>query len=141
MENINLKSKLECPVTMTDVQSLENVIKKKIPKQLKDFYNYYGCGLISERNTVTNNLLHPLEIIDFINHENDFEFVEDSEIYDDLINIQIPLIDIGDGSYLTIGISDKNNGMILSYETIITKSFNEFINSVIEKPNFYSFIE
>lgn len=141
MEKINLKNKLECSVSTDSIEKLEATIGKTIPIELKQFYNKYGCGLIIKRNNVSNYLLHPLEVIDFINHENDFEFIEDSDIYDDLISKQIPIIDIGDGTYLTIIISDKNNGAIMSYETIITKSFNEFINKVLKQPNFYSFIE
>lgn len=141
LRNLNFNHKLQYPVNVVDIEKLEQVLQIQLPDELRCFYLHYGSGIINQDSCVANLLLHPLLVIDFINHENDFEYVEDSEIYDDNMDRQIPIIDIGDGSYLTIGIVGSVRGKVMSYDTVIANSFFEFMNNLMINPTFYALID
>lgn len=145
MIQLNFNKVLSNSVTKSDIDSLEQVIGSALPDDLKLFYLKYGCGVVfgddPSKLDYINTLMHPLDIIDFIRHQDFFEFLEDLDLYDADMYKQVPFFDIGEGTFLAFGIDNSNFGKILKFDTVVADSFNEFMNKLLVKPNFYFFVE
>ena len=136
---------LDDVVTLSDIRLLEEEINHHIPDDLKLFYLKYGCGVVfgddPSKLDYINTLMHPLDIIDFIRHQDFFEFLEDLDLYDADMYKQVQFCDIGEGTFLAFGIDNSNFGKILKFDTVVADSFNEFMNKLLVKPDFYFFVE
>lgn len=72
------------PVSLEEIEEVEETLDLKIPKELKDFFLNVGYGFIKGSKYNINRIMDPYSIRDFRLKQNDYEFFPDIEVYDEL---------------------------------------------------------
>jgi hypothetical protein len=129
-------------VKSDDLINFKDSIKKNIPDEIFDFYTEVGFGFVwcDNEKDMINRILSPLEILDFYNREDIYEFDEDRvDEYIDLEN-ELVFMEISELSFLTLDISNENeNGEcpVLYEGEKIANSLLDFLIKMEEKENYY----
>lgn len=125
-------------VRNSEIDTLENELHLKIPKELKEFYLFNGYGFLRGNNI--NRFMDPLSIIDFRLRRNDYDcFKENVEMemlkeyeFDKLVFFEADAF-----TYISIGFSNENEGRIYYYDIEIADSLSEFLLRMKNDENYY----
>lgn len=64
------------PVSLEEIEEVEETLDLKIPKELKDFFLNVGYGFIKGSKYNINRIMDPYSIRDFRLKQNDYEFFQ-----------------------------------------------------------------
>ena len=102
----------------------------KIPDELKKFWISDGYGFINQDDNHFNRLLSPSEIIDFINRNDIYEWVPDSEFYDSIKDRGFAIMEYSEYIYFWIGTAPDILGKVFYFDSEICSSFNDLIKKL-----------
>lgn len=115
------------------IRDAEKRMGFRFPKSLETFYREIGYGFIKGSPNFINRIMAPEDIADFVCDSEEYEFV-DKSIYDE---DELVFMHLSDEDFLTIEYKDGNGEVIKYFGDIIAYSFEEFLEKILEKPNYY----
>lgn len=125
-------------VTNSEIDTLENGLHLKLPKELKEFYHINGYGFLRGNNT--NRVMDPLSVIDFRLRRNDYDYFNDNvemEMFKEYEVDKLVFFEADAFTYISIGISNENEGKIYYYDIKIADSLSEFLLRMKNDENYY----
>lgn len=120
-------------VTEEEIELAEARMKIKFPNSIKNFYREIGYGFLGRNRYYINRIMAPDDIADYVCGNDVYEYVDKSIYNED----ELVFMHIGDEDFLTLKYSGKFEGEILYFGEKIADSFEEFINKMLDKPNYY----
>ncbi len=105
----------------------------RLPSSIRDFYCEAGYGFIKTDVNFYNRIMAPGEIADFMCDSEEYGYV-DKSIYDE---DEVPFMQIAYEDFLTIEYKNGEEGAIKYFGEIIAESFSEFLDKMMESPNYY----
>lgn len=120
-------------VTSEEIKNAEERMGFLFPESLKAFYCEVGYGFIKTSPNFINRIMSPSDIADFICESEEYEYVDKSIYNED----ELVFMHIADEDFLTIEYKDNMEGAIKYFGEKIANSFIEFLEKMIEAPNYY----
>ncbi len=120
-------------VTSEEIEKAEERMGFLFPKSLKAFYCEVGYGFVKTSPNFINRIMSPSDIADFICDDEQYEYI-DKSLYDEY---EIVFMHISDEDFLTIEYKDNKEGAIKYFGVRIADSLIEFLEKMIEVPNYY----
>ena len=132
----------DLPISKEDLLQFEEILGKKLPKSMMDFYLKYNGGQPQVRGVHDNHLLFPFNSFDSLEEmRKSFTWFDDEAVPEgfratDLLHFAY---DPGSGNY-ALSLREEDNGMVYFY-VLEEKaeiygqwaSFEEFLNSFVEE--------
>lgn len=125
------------PVNSETVKEVENKLGIKLPIELVTFYSEVGYGFIESKKGNINRLMDPESIYEFYDKSGQFDERIDLEDFDDLTNKSIVFFEVSDSLFLSIGVSDENNGVIFYLGKKIANNLEEFIRKQTNDEDYF----
>lgn len=125
-------------VTNSEIDTLENELHLKLPKELNEFYLFKGYGFLRGNNI--NRFMDPLSIIDFRLRRNDYDCFKENvemEMFKEYEVDKLVFFETDAYTYISIGISNENKGKIYYYDIEIADSLSEFLLRMENDENYY----
>lgn len=126
-------------VSEEEIAEAERMLSTHFPDELRQFYRNVGYGYLGNDDPdFLDQLMHPIEIaklklgLDFYGNmfEEDLEYYTSDEVF--------PFFDLGgEADYLVIQMEGEGRGNVLYFGTSIASSFNEFVEKMCEKTNYF----
>lgn len=120
-------------VTEEEIKQAEERMKFKFPNSIKIFYEEIGYGFLGKNANYINRIMAPDDIADYVCGNDIYEYVDKSIYNED----ELVFMHIADEDFLTIKYSGESEGEVLYFGEKIADSFEEFINKMFNKPNYY----
>lgn len=120
-------------VTEEEIEHAEERMKFKFPNGIKIFYKEIGYGFLGRNANYINRIMAPDDIADYVCGSDIYEYVEKYIYSED----ELVFMHIADEDFLTIKYSGELEGEILYFGEKVADSFEEFINKMFNKPNYY----
>ena len=117
-----------------DVQDELGII---LPKELKAFYREVGYGFIYSKAYNFNRIMSPKSLCDFRFRKGQFSDSSELEAYEEYERDKLVFFEISEGSYLSIGFSQRNNGEVFYGQSKIAGSLTEFLENYQEDENYF----
>lgn len=120
-----------------EVAYVENELGIQLPQDLRRFYNEIGYGFVcTNYDNLFNRLLSPIEIYDFYKGINEYE--NDERRGDcSLERNAIAFYEVSEDVFLTVKSDEQNQANIYYFDELVAESLMEFIDKMLEKPNYY----
>lgn len=127
------------PVTESEIEEVEKILKLKIPNELVNLYLQVGYGFIKGSEFNINRVMDPYSVRDFRLRMNDFEFYPDIEIYDEFEKNKLIFFEGSESALMSIELNDNNNNdnPIYYYDIQIATSLTEFLMRIEENDKYY----
>ncbi|HAA9785981.1 TPA_asm: hypothetical protein GIL90_14830, partial [Listeria monocytogenes] len=114
------------PVSLEEIEEVEETLDLKIPKELKDFFLNVGYGFIKGSKYNINRIMDPYSIRDFRLKQNDYEFFPDIEVYDELEE-EIIFFEGSETALISIKLTTEEKNKIYYDEFKIADSLEDFL--------------
>lgn len=125
-------------VNLIEIDALENELHLTLPEELKEFYLDNGYGFLRGNNI--NRLMDPISIIDFRLRRNDYDFFNENVEMKMLKEYEVDKLVFFEAdafTYISIGISNENEGKIYYCDIEIAESLSEFLLRIQNDENYY----
>ncbi|MGN4929645.1 SMI1/KNR4 family protein [Bacillus cereus group sp. MYBK14-1] len=133
------KTPIFYPLKSEEIEEAEELLKMKFPKELKDFYKEIGYGFLEASDRFFfNRFMDPFSVSDFRLREDIYEYNPNIDGVDD--EESLVFFEVTELNFLTIKFKEENElGQcpIYSSSTKIADSLEEFINKMVENPDYY----
>ncbi|MEH7705661.1 1,3-beta-glucan synthase regulator [Bacillus toyonensis] len=127
------------PIYQDEIDEAESLLQMELPKELKCFYQEIGCGFLeSDKRTFFNRFMDPISVADFRLRQDIYEYNPNFDDVDD--EESLVFFEVSEISFLTIKFKEENElGQcpIYSDSTKIADSLEEFLNKMVENPDYY----
>lgn len=120
-------------VTEEEIIDAEKRMGFKFPKSLEIFYREVGYGFINASPNFINRIMEPSDIADFICSSEEYAYI-DKSIYDE---DELVFMHISSEDFVTMDYKNYKEGVIKYFGEIIANSFAEFLEKMLEDPNYY----
>jgi len=124
------------PVTVEEINEIENELGISLPKDLKDLYLEVGYGFIKGSEYNVNRVLDPYSIRDLSLKQNDFQYIPDIEIYSEFEQDKLLFFKANESALMSIGLSENDNA-IYYCDVRIAESLKEFLYKIQENDKYY----
>ena len=135
LESSNDKRHIFYRIDENEVTNAENIMTKKFPSQLKEFYLEIGYGFLCKDDKMhTNRLMHPSDIADYYCKDEVYNYV-DRDLYECKEMIFFDLG--GEGDFLTLKLDEEDNGSVYCFGKKIADSLKDFLTKMDLETNYY----
>lgn len=124
------------PVSLEEIEEVEETLDLKIPKELKDFFLNVGYGFIKGSKYNINRIMDPYSIRDFRLKQNDYEFFPDIEVYDEHEE-EIIFFEGSETALISIKLTTEEKNKIYYDEFKIADSLEDFLAKISENDLYY----
>ena len=124
-------------VSEEEISQLEDELKVRVPKELKELLLEVGYGFINGSEDNVNRIMDTASVRDFRLRKGDFEFYPDIEIYDEYEDGKLIFFEGSESALLSIELTESSTSSIFYYDVKIADSLVEFLLKIQEDDNFY----
>jgi hypothetical protein len=120
-----------------EISQLEEELKVRVPKELKELLLDVGYGFINGAFSNVNRIMDTNSIRDFRLRKGDFEFYPDIDIYDEYKKGKLIFFEGSESALLSIELTESNTSSIFYYDVKIADSLVDFLIKIQEEDRFY----
>ena len=133
----NNKSNQFYKVKSSSIEDAQNDLGIIFPKELTDFYKHIGYGFLKSERDNFNRIMDPESVVDFRLREGPFANDSELNIYSAYERDCLIFFEICEGSYISIGFTKSNSGIIFYGNKKIANSLAEFLTKYQIDENYF----